>query len=178
VFEPRRSLIVPTLVGFAPVAYFAVRGATAGRAATWALPAGAALALSVVALPVCYALAALAVGALSPAADGRLSGAVLAPSDGTLVALGAVTAGLAGYLAAGDAVPPAVETVAAPLGVLLALPLAGSSLLTVAVANAAGTTPPFAVEAAAVAVGVALSVVWVAVLAETVAALVVDVVVA
>jgi hypothetical protein len=167
-FEPRRSLLVPTLTALAPLLFLLYRGATTRAEGTWTLSPGTALALAAVAAPACYAVVAAAVTVLDPATDGVLTRAVFAPSDGSLVVLAAAALGLAAYLLAttvGD-LPRAVEAVASAAGVVVALPLAALLLAVTAVGNAAGTTPPFAVQAAVVGVGVALSVVWLALLAN------------
>lgn len=83
------------------------------------------------------------------------------PDDPTLAALSAIVVAVDAYLLASLAggVPPAADAVLAPVGLLLALPLALVQVATVAIGNAF-VEPPAAVALAAVALGVALSAAW------------------
>lgn len=106
-------------------------------------------------VPAAVALARVAVEGRAPA------WCAPQPDDATLATLAGIVAAVDAYLllSLADAVPPAVEGLATPLGLLLGLPLVAVQLAVVAAGNAL-VEPPSGVGLLVVAVGVALSAAW------------------
>lgn len=152
-----RRLALPVVVLSCPPLFLLYRElARCGSAAGCSgLAAGGYAAAALAALPV-------AVLVTRGAAAGRTPAWIAPrPADATLLAFAGVVVAVDGYLmlALAERVPPAAEALAAPLGVVLGLPLVGVQLLVVGVGNTF-SEPPTAVSLFAVAVGVGLSAAW------------------
>lgn len=174
--RPHRSLAFPFAVALFPLLWFVVRDAGID-ASTGSVNPTRALALAAVAVVVSY-LAAVAVVATLGIRRGPVPAwatSLLRPSNATLAVFGAISLALGGSVVVASlvALPQWVESAAALVGVVLGWPLVVVYAGTVAVGNAVGTRPSFAVEAVAVGVGVALSASWLFVLSGWLAAVLV-----
>jgi hypothetical protein len=154
---PRRRGALPLAVFTCPPLFLSYREATTcGSAAGCSAGAMAGYALlALLGLPAAVLLA-------RRVADGRAPWWFAPrPDDGTLAVLVAIVVAVDGYLllAATGVVPTVLDRVAAPLGILVGLPLVVVQVVLFAVGNALGE-PPMALQFVAVAVGVALSAVW------------------
>ncbi len=111
-----------------------------------------------------YAVAVALVAALhgvDPSAPGWAT-PLASPSDATLRTFAVVAALLGTYVVSGTfvAFPDWVDTVAAPVGLVLGWPLVPFVFAYSAIGNALGTELPFLVEAGFVAVGIVAAVAW------------------
>ena len=168
--RPRRGFFVPTIAIASPAFWFLYRAATHPRADQGV---GWHLALAAIALLGGYLLAVLVTSKLetSGAVDHPLVRAIVDPETSSLALFVTLLSGVVAYvgLSAVVPIPGPIETVARLVGGVLALPLIVLYGGVIVVANGLGAgAAPAWLEAGAVAVGVGASVLWTAVLIETV----------
>jgi hypothetical protein len=174
--RPRRDLIVPMLAIASPAVWFVLRELTTGLRfeAVTAASLGRYGVLTGGALLGSYLVAALVVARVRTRAwtDHPLAAVVLAPSTATLAVLGFLLGGVVVYFLGPDVVPipEPIDRLAVPIGLVMALPLLVSMILTYALMD--GTGPLRWVGTALFSVGVSLSVLWTTVLAGAITNLV------
>lgn len=170
--SPRRELVFPLLVFAFPTLYFVYRDAQFCASSGGCLEH---LGYAVAGIGVSYLLAvgvlALADGLLG--AESGYARLALRPSDGTLVVTGALVGGIAvyGVLSLVGAVPPWLDSVLAPIGLVVGFPFAAAVAGMTLLGSAVGREPSMVVQFGVVAVSLALTGAWVFLLATGTAGL-------